>query len=118
MSRELQELLELKRMRPEPENSSPGDMWVNKRLGIVMVALGVKRKRGIKHTGQHFVFLYHCGKESLNYARSDWDENDTGLTCDSIRRDRIKERWVYRGNIFDKLPYEAFGGPWRGPNLD
>lgn len=95
--------------RDEPQKAERGDMWLCRRLGIVMIALGVRRKRGIKHTGQHWTTLYHWEKPTLDYCRTDWDENfGGGSTADSFRKDN--ERWEYLGNIFDKLPYKHLAG--------
>lgn len=101
-----------------PDTSEAGDMWVCRRLGIVLLALGVKRKRGIKHSGQNCTTLYHWGKPTLNYTRADWDEYDTGPTADSWRC-YGGETWRYAGNLFDRLPYaELAGVPWRDTNED
>ena len=104
--------------RQEPATARAGDMWLCRRIGMVIVALGVRRKRGVKHTGQHFMSMYNWQQRRLEYYRSDFDPNDCGSTADSFRRG--DERWEYLGNMFEMLPYSDLaslppsGGDQRG----
>lgn len=92
----------------KPARSGPGDMWLNRRLGIVKVFNATKRgtRRGKIYNSFH---LYHWGKPSLTTGRPyEWRDNDpNACSSDPAIGDCFGEKWEYIGNIFDMLPFAA-----------
>ncbi len=101
------EYLALKSLN-KPARSGPGDMWLNRRLGIVKVFNATKRgtRRGTIYNNFH---LYHWGKPSLTTGRPcNWRDDDPNSCSFDPAIDRWNgEKWEYVGNIFDMLPFAA-----------
>jgi hypothetical protein len=91
----------------KPDRSRPGDMWLCRRLGIVLVTNG--HKRGSRHRQVYNNFhLYHWGKPSLWSRPCDWRDNDPNAAGSDPaigRPGNAGEQWEYIGNIFDLLPF-------------
>lgn len=86
-----------------PRETAMGDMWLCRRLGVVLVFNGHRRgsRRGLINNSFH---LYHWGKPSLWSNPASWRDNDANAGgLDPINSKH--EHWEYLGNIFDMLPY-------------
>lgn len=92
----------------QPAASTVGDMWLCRRLGIVLVFNSHARRRG-QRTKLNSFHLYHWGKPSLHARPCDWRDDDPNAYSGdpAIERDRMNERWEYVGNIFELLPFAA-----------
>lgn len=94
----------------QPKQSTAGDMWLCRRLGIVRVFNAHKRgsRKGPVNNSFH---LYHWGKPALWSSPPDWRDNDPNSHPDDPATGRALgyngEEWQYLGNIFEMLPYEA-----------
>lgn len=102
------EYLALQGLRKPPAASVTGDMWLCRRLGIVLVFNAHGRKRGQRAKLNSF-HLYHWGRPSLHARPCDWRDDDANaFSGDPARGERMGEAWEYVGNIFHMLPYSSF----------
>ena len=83
-------------------------MWLCRRLGIVTIFNGPRRRRGRRYCHLNSFHLYHWHRPCLE-AKPD-DFRDGGQNTSGI--DPINhpsgETWEYVGNIFEMLPYSSF----------
>ena len=88
----------------KPPQSSPGDMWLCRRLRTIKVMTAHKRgmRRGARLTSFH---LYHFGDPALYARKCDFTENDPSAYVSDPACDDKSEIWEYVGNVFQLLPY-------------
>lgn len=97
-----------------PQTHGTGDMWLCRRLGIVIVFNGHKRGRGgPKRARPNSFHLYHWGKPDMVSRPSDWRDDDANAhSLDPTgARHPEGEKWEYVGNMFEMLPYSSFVNP-------
>lgn len=101
----------------KPQQAGCGDMWLCRRLGIVVIYNGHKRGRGCRsgRSPLNSFHLYHWHQPSLTAKPDDFRDGGTNTSGIDVARHPSGETWEFIGNIFEMLPYASLAGAQPSP---